>query len=118
MKFIVDNAQPIIYLLGALILYIYHQVAVHIPAEKRKYAESFAANAVAFVEQKAAGKSDEEKKAMAMSTVKGFFKDFNLPAPDDASLSKLIEAAVKAMNALNAASTPPENPPQIRRASL
>jgi LL-H family phage holin len=114
MKFFVDNAQTIFTLAGALIIYIYHLVAVHIPAEKRKYAERFAANAVAFVEQKYAGDTSEEKKAIAMNAIKGFFKDFNLPAPDDATLSKLIEAAV---NALHAAS-PPENPPQIRRASL
>lgn len=97
MQFFVDNAQTIFALVGALVVYIYHQVRVHIPAEKRKYADSFVSNAVAFVAQKFAGKSNEEKKAIALSTVKGFFKDFGLPAPDDATLSKLIEAAVNAL---------------------
>jgi hypothetical protein len=99
MQFFVDNAQAIFYLVGGLILYIYHQVAIHIPAEKRKYAENFAASAVAFVAQKFADKTDEEKKALAMGVAKDFFRTFNLPAPDDMTLGRLIEAAVKALNA-------------------
>jgi hypothetical protein len=103
MQFFVDNAQTIFTLAGALVLYIYHQVAVHVPAEKRKYAERFAASAVAFVAQQYAGRSNEEKKAIAMATAKEFFKTFDLPAPDDEVLSKLIEAAVNAL--------PPDIPP-------
>ena len=39
MQFFVDNAQTIFTLVGALILYIYHLLAQHIPAERRKYIE-------------------------------------------------------------------------------
>jgi len=120
MQFFVDNSQAIFYLVGALILYIYHHVAVHIPAEQRKHAGEYASDAVAFVEQKFAGKSNEEKKAMAMDVARGFFKKFKLPVPDDETLSKLIEAAVNALKALKATQPSPPvdpSPPQIRRAS-
>jgi len=113
MKFFIDNAQTIFTLVGALILYVYHIAAQHIPAQQRAYIEQWAAVAVSMVEQQYVGKSDGEKKALAMAEVKGFFKAFNLPLPPDDILSSFIEAAVNAL--------PPSEPPtqpQIRRASL
>jgi hypothetical protein len=109
MKFFVDNAQTIFTLAGALALYTYHLVAVHIPAEQRKRVGEYTADAVAFVEQKFANKTNEEKKALAMDIARGFFKKFKLPVPDDETLSKLIEAAVNAL--------PPELPTG-RRANI
>ena len=75
--------------------YIYHIVAVHIPGQQRAYLEQWAKMAAAYVEQKAAGKSDEEKKALAMSKIKSFFNAFKLPCPPDDILSAAIESAVK-----------------------
>lgn len=89
------------YIVPAVIIlagYFYHLVAVHVPAQQRAYIESFAKTAVAMVEQQFAGKSDEEKKQLAMDAVKGFFKAFNLPCPPDEVLSAFIEAAVKALD--------------------
>jgi uncharacterized phage protein gp47/JayE len=113
MRFFVDNAQTIFTLAGALILYIYHIAAQHIPAQQRAYIEKWAAVAVATAEQQYAGKSNEEKKAIAMDEVKAFFKAFNLPLPSDDILGSFIEAAVNALP-----STEPPTQPQIRRASL
>lgn len=78
--------------------YTYHLVAVHIPAQQRAYIEAFTKSAVLMVEQQFSGKSDEEKKQLAMDAVKGFFKAFNLPCPPDDVLSAFIEAAVKALD--------------------
>lgn len=114
MKFFTDNAQTIFALVGGLILYIYHQVSARIPAEKRKYVEQWAAIAVAMVEQQYAGKTNEEKKQIAMGELIGFFKAFNLPVPPDDVLSAFIEAAVNALPP----TTPPPTQPAIRRASL
>lgn len=97
MQFFVDNAQTIFTLVGALILYIYHIAAQHIPAQQRAYIEKWAYAAVAMVEQQFAGKTDEEKKALAMDKLKDFFKAFNLPVPPDDILSAFIEAAVNAL---------------------
>jgi hypothetical protein len=49
------------------------------------------------IEQQYAGKSNEEKKVLAMDEVKSFFKAFNLPVPPDDILSSFIEAAVNAL---------------------
>jgi hypothetical protein len=97
MQFFVDNAQTIFTLVGALILYIYHVLAQHIPAERRKYIEQWAAVAVTMVEQQYAGKSNEEKKQIAMGELIDFFKAFNLPVPPADILSSFIEAAVNAL---------------------
>jgi hypothetical protein len=78
-----------------ILVYTYHLVAVHIPGQQRAYLEQWAKMAAAYVEQKAAGKSDEEKKALAMSKIKSFFNAFKLPCPPDDVLSAAIEAAVK-----------------------
>jgi hypothetical protein len=113
MQFFVNNAQTIFTLVGALIVYIYHIVAQHTPAQQRAYIEKWAAAAVAMAEQQFAGKTNEERKAIAMDALKGFFKAFSLPVPPDDILSAFIEAAVNAL--------PPSEPPtqpQIRRASL
>lgn len=75
--------------------YTIHHFAQYIPAQQRAYLDQWAKMAVAFVEQNYAGKSDEEKKQIAMDTIKAFFKAFNLPCPPDAILSTAIEAAVK-----------------------
>lgn len=77
--------------------YFYHLIAVHIPAQQRAYIEAFTKSAVLMVEQQFAGKSNEEKKQIAMDAVKGFFKTFNLPCPPNDILSAFIEAAVKAL---------------------
>lgn len=97
MQFFIDNSQTIFTLVGALILYIYHILAQHIPAERRKYIEQWAAVAVATVEQQYIGKSNEEKKIIAMDEVKAFFNAFNLPLPSDDILSAFIEAAVNVL---------------------
>ncbi len=81
-----------------VLVYVYHIVAVHIPAQQRTYVERWATVAVAYVEQKSAGISDEEKKQLAMVKIKGFFKAFNLPIPPDDVLSSFIEAAVQALD--------------------
>lgn len=77
--------------------YLYHLLAQLLPAQQRAYIERWAAVAVAMVEQQFAGKSNEEKKALAMNEVKAFFRAFNLPVPPDDILSAFIEAAVNAL---------------------
>lgn len=77
--------------------YVYNLLAQHLPAQQRAYIESWAAVAVAMVEQQFAGKTNEEKKALAMNEVKAFFRAFNLPIPPDDILSAFIEAAVNAL---------------------
>jgi|SRR5579872_192607 len=85
--------------------YFGHRVISYIPAQQRAYVEQWAKIAVAFVEQNYAGKSDEEKKQLAMDAIKGFFKAFNLPLPSDDILSAFIEAAVNALPKAIPAST-------------
>jgi len=80
-----------------IIGYFWHLFSVHIPGQQRAYITVFAEKAVAMVEQKFAGQTDEQKKAFAMEAVKGFFKAFNLPLPSDAVISAFIEAAVQAL---------------------
>ena len=75
--------------------YFCHLAINYIPAQQRTYLKQWADMVVAMVEQQYAGKSDEEKKQIAMDALKGFFKAFNLPCPPDAILSAAIEAAVK-----------------------
>lgn len=77
--------------------YVIHVVMTYIPAQQRSYIVTFAEKAVAYVEQVSAGKSDEEKKQMAMDAIIGFFKAFNLPIPPLDILSAFIEAAVNAL---------------------
>jgi LL-H family phage holin len=79
--------------------YFGHRVISYIPAEQRAYLEQWAKMAVAYVEQNYAGKSDEEKKQIAMDAIKAFFKAFKLPCPPDAILSTAIESAVKFLDA-------------------
>lgn len=78
--------------------YFGHRALSYIPAQQRAYIEQWAKIAVAMVEQNYAGKSDEEKKQLAMDAIKGFFKAFNLPLPPDDILSAFIEAAVQALS--------------------
>jgi hypothetical protein len=113
MQFFLDNSQTIFTLLGALIVYIYHIVAQRVPAQQRAYIEKWATAAVAMVEQQYSGKSNSDKKLIAMHSIKDFFRAFKLPVPPDDVLSSFIEAAV---NALPPSESPP-NPPQVRRAS-
>jgi hypothetical protein len=96
----------------------------HIPAQQRMYIETFAETAVAMVAQQFAGKTNEEKKAIAMTEIKGFFKAFNLPIPPDDVISAFIESAVNALNkttpvplsvTLQGGSTPP---PGYKRTGL
>jgi LL-H family phage holin len=75
--------------------YLCHLAINYIPAQQRAYLDKWANMVVAMVEQQFAGKSDEEKKQLAMDELKAFFKAFNLPCPPDAILSTAIEAAVK-----------------------
>jgi LL-H family phage holin len=84
-----------------VIAYYWHRIVAYIPAQQRQYILQFAHTAVMMVEQQFAGKTNEEKKQIAMDAVKGFFVAFNLPVPPDAILSAFIEAAVKALNASN-----------------
>lgn len=113
MKFFTDNAQTIFTLACALIVYIYHIVAQHIPAQQRAYIEKWSSAVVSMVEQQYAGKSNNDKKVIAMSELKDIFQAFKLPVPPDNILSSFIEAAVNALPP-----SEPPNPPQIRRASL
>lgn len=77
--------------------YLCHLAISHIPSQQRAYLDKWANIVVAMVEQQYAGKSNEEKKQIAMDALKEFFKAFNLPCPPDAILSAVIEAAVKAL---------------------
>lgn len=113
MKFLADNAQTIFALVGALIVYTYHIVAQHIPAQQRAYIEKWSSSVVSMVEQQYAGKPNDVKKAIAMDEIKKFFQAFKLPVPPDDILSSFIEAAVNALPP-----SEPPNPPQVRRASL
>jgi LL-H family phage holin len=78
-----------------ILVYVWHLIILYIPAQQRAYLDKWASIVVAFVEQNYEGKSDEEKKQIAMDELKAFFKAFNLPCPPDAILSTAIEAAVK-----------------------
>src|SRR5437899_9868762 len=91
---IVQLAPQIAIVVVAIIGYIYHIVAIHIPAQQRTYMEGWAKVAVAEAEQFGANKTNAEKKQMAMDGITKFFKTFNLPLPPSDILSSFIEAAV------------------------
>ncbi len=95
---IVQLAPQIAIIVVAILGYICHIVIVHIPAQQRTYIEGWAKVAVAEAEQFGANKTDAEKKQMAMDTITGFFKAFNLPLPPSDVLSSFIEAAVNALD--------------------
>lgn len=77
--------------------YFWHKAVTYIPAQQRAYLDKWAIMAVAYIEQKFAGKTNEEKKALAMNKIKSFFNAFKLPCPPDDILSAAIEAAVNAL---------------------
>lgn len=80
-----------------VIAYYWHRIIAYVPAQQRQYIMQFAHTAVLMVEQQFAGKTNEEKKQIAMDAIKGFFAAFNLPCPPDDVLSAFIEAAVNAL---------------------
>jgi len=94
--------QVLIPTLTALIVYIYHLVFQHLPAKQREALKLFAPEAVQAVQQLNASASNPEKKALAVSIVKGALKDFNIPVPSDASIGTFIESAVYALKQANA----------------
>ncbi|HEX9502862.1 MAG TPA: phage holin, LLH family [Patescibacteria group bacterium] len=100
---IASLAQYAVPLVVLIIGYICHIVVVHIPAQQRAYITQWADVAVLKAEQFGAGKTSAEKKQLAMDTLSGFFKAFNLPLPSSDILSSFIEAAV---NQLPTTSTP------------
>lgn len=77
--------------------YAYHLAFVHIPAQQRLFIEQWAKIAVLQAEQFGAGKTNAEKKQMAMDTLTILFKTFHLPLPSSAILSAFIEAAVNVL---------------------
>jgi hypothetical protein len=95
---IVQLAPQIAIIVVAIVGYIFHIVVLHIPAQQRTYISQWADVAVAEAEQFGANKTDAEKKQMAMNTITGFFKAFNLPLPPSDVLSSFIEAAVNALD--------------------
>lgn len=80
------------------IIYLYHTIIIHLPEQQRTYIESFAATAVQMVEQRFEGRTGDEKKAIAMDALQGFFKAFKLPTPEYYILNSFIESAVLEMN--------------------
>jgi hypothetical protein len=126
---IVQLAPQIAIIVVAVVGYIYHIVAIHIPAQQRTYMEGWAKVAVAEAEQFGAGKTNAEKKQMAMDSITGFFKTFNLPLPPSDILSSFIEAAVNALDKATPVTVVPATiaqsvdpgmaiEPQVKRASL
>lgn len=106
---IVQLAPQIAFIVVAVVGYIYHIVAVHIPTQQRTYIEQWAKIAVLQSEQFGAGKTNAEKKQMAMDAITKLFNTFNLPLPPSDVLSAFIEAAVNML--------PPTNA-QVKAASL
>ena len=90
-------APYIVSIVAIIIGYFSHRVISYIPAQQRAYIAPFAQVIVAMIEQKYAGFSDEQKKALALSALKSLFKDLHLPAPSDDVLEAFIEAAVNAL---------------------
>jgi len=78
--------------------YLYHMIVIRLPAEQRSYIESFASTAVHMVEQRFEGKTGDEKRAIAIDALQGFFKAFKLPVPEHYILNSFIESAVLEMN--------------------
>ena len=86
----------------ALIVYVYHLIFQHLPAEQQKALERFAPRAVGMVQQVYGGASNQEKKATAVTMVKTLMQDARLPVPSDASIGTFIESAVYALKQANA----------------
>ena len=91
---IIQLAPQIAIIIVAIVGYIFHIVAIHIPAQQRAYIEQWAKVAVLQAEQFGAGKTNAEKKQMAMDAITKLFSTFNLPLPPTDILSAFIEAAV------------------------
>lgn len=99
---IVQIMPQIAIIVVAIVGYICHIVFVHIPAQQRAYIEPWARIVSLKAEQFGAGKTNAEKKQMAMDDLVVFFKKFNLPAPPLDILSAAIEAAVNLLPDTNA----------------
>lgn len=104
---IISLAPQIAIIVVAVVGYIYHIVAIHIPAQQRAYLEQWGRIVALKAEQFGAGKTNAEKKQMAMNDLVGFFSAFKLPVPPLDILSAAIEAAVNLLPATNPAPIAP-----------
>lgn len=99
---IIQLMPQIVIIVVAIVGYVYHIAAVHIPVQQRAYIEQWAKIAVLQAEQFGAEKTNAEKKQMAMDAITKLFQTFNLPLPPSDVLSAFIEAAVNMLPATHA----------------
>lgn len=83
------------FLVGA---WLYHRLAVRLPANRQAILDNIASKAVAFVEQKYKSLDNNQKKMYAETGFYSFCKYFDVPAPDRDIVDALIEAAVSELN--------------------
>jgi len=86
-----------------------HHFSTYLPAQQRAYISMLADMAVRMIEQQFSGYTDAQKQTAALESLKGLFKAFGLPLPDDAILSGIIAAAFHALE------NPPVNPLQGKK---
>lgn len=83
------------FLVGA---WLYHRLAVRLPAKQQAVLEYIAGKAVAMVEQKYKALDNNQKKMYAETALYALCKYFGIPAPDRDIVDAMIEAAVSELN--------------------
>lgn len=83
------------FLVGA---WLYHRLAVRLPANRQAILNNIASKAVAMVEQKYKSLDNAQKKMYAETALYALCKYFGVPAPDRDIVDAMIEAAVSELN--------------------
>jgi hypothetical protein len=95
-QIIIDIMPYIIPSLLGLVVYIYHQIFQRIPEKQRETLMQLIVPIVSRVEQVYGSLSLDQKKAIIIKMINSAFAAFDIPAPDSAIISALIDAILLA----------------------